>query len=354
MAEAEKFVGATTLEVITVRSRNPKKPDTMVCVRQRVVLYRNVPHETRGSLTWKDRFSLTYFEPLRSRVRQPCWWHLLDDLFYRRTDVAAQHVAQHIAEHGPNTDSLFEIEDTKSDQWQAPQRIDFDFAMQQAPALAEDCEEEDRDCIICRFEAQDAVVLNKCQHHRFCREHITEWLNHLGPEKARCALCQRNALSPEEVPDVQFGLLNGVYHADPRYSDFENFERSCADLDEHLAENAKTGEVDWPSEALAHAWELLVAGARLETADSCPLLAQPVRTPEFARLDREIGAALIDIENFPWSSTGKRTVKQTCDKLYAHGRDSLQKESRLSGLSTFSKPNEQFGPFKQDYHVSIR
>ena len=193
---------------------------------------------------------------MRQNPFQPDWWLLLDDLLYRRTDVATQHVAPSLT-----APTGMGAVDTKAEQFKSARLIDFSFALEQAPDLGTEAEEAGLRCVICIGEYEDAVVVKSCGVHRYCRKHINERLNHLGAENANCPLCKRNAVSPGKVEDTMFGLIDGAYIVDSRYSAYENFERSFADLDNHLAENDHLSKVDWPwpvlSQVGSFSWQVL-------------------------------------------------------------------------------------------------
>jgi len=177
------------------------------------------------------------------------------------------------------------FEDTKAGQWKAQRPFRFDCALTPvSPAAASDVEDG---CTICGDTPPTDMVSLVCGQHRFCRHCVTEWFNANGLADAHCPLCRHKAVAnPESVRELIFG----VFHADPRYNASENFERSCAILDEQLADNSKAS-VEWSAETLFDAWDILVAGATLESAESSLFHCQAVKVPEFARINGEIMAA---------------------------------------------------------------
>lgn len=97
MNVASKFVGTSRLEAVTCRRRGPGEPDAQIQINIIAVkitcFHRKLQDRQRISIDTKHMFSLEEFESLRQRPDQPYCWHLLDDLMYRRTDLAARLVA---------------------------------------------------------------------------------------------------------------------------------------------------------------------------------------------------------------------------------------------------------------------
>lgn len=278
---ASKFRGTTVLHAVTFRYDDVKKPGIQILVRRKTAFIGRDPEA--GS---KHTFSLDDFEAVRAEPVQPDWWHLLDDLIYRRTDLAARVVSKALASVRP-----FEIEDTKADHFKPPRQINYDFVMQ-AISQADVASSPEIECIICREVAEDAVKLT-CKQHYYCRACLTDWFNARGPASADCPLCRRKVVeSPEQAYNLMLGLTDGIFYDDPRYNAYENFERSCADLDSRLPENI-TADVEWSGHTLFAGWNILVAGAALEGKESRPLHCQPVRVPEFHRISCEIKNVLM-------------------------------------------------------------
>lgn len=168
-------------------------------------------------------------------------------------------------------------------------------------------------------------------------------------------MCRSKAVTDQDVPSLRFGLRDGVYYSDPRYSAYENFERGCSDLDTQLAEDADGVEVDWSPEVLAQAWNLLVAGAKLEPPESRPLFQQPVHSIEFDLVNRRMRASLMAVAR---SKGEKRSIYDACWSLFSHVHEVLQQEVTESELSRFTRPNHFRGQARldnrEDFHVYLR
>ena len=144
----------------------------------------------------------------------------------------------------------------------------------------------DRLCVVCRDllggpDAPNPVALPCSPLHALCRDCLLTWCQSSRSEAA-CPICRARIFTDQqEVEDVVFGLKNGVYVYDSRFTAWENFERSCADLDRKLFENDRSKHVV-SARVLLHAWKLMKRGALLEKQESTPYHLQPVRFPELA------------------------------------------------------------------------
>lgn len=228
MNRSQQFVGTTRLGLTTFSSTDPAYEGVWILVH-RVSTYFQKEGQPQVMAQSIFTFSLDRFEQLRASPRQPAWWHLLDDLLYRKTDMAARFVAQQLEEHG--------VFDTKADQWRTPRMLDFGFAMQPASVSLPESPEVDFQCSICTGpEADQAVTLKVFQVHRYHKDCILNWFSSQGPEKADCPLCRAPVVPGEEqARAITLGLREGVYSNDSPFTPYENFERSRADLDERSA-----------------------------------------------------------------------------------------------------------------------
>jgi len=128
---------------------------------------------------------------------------------------------------------------------------------------------EDRLCPICtgtlgEADVPDPVALPCSIKHVICKGCILSWIDSQGPDKASCPRCRERVFdNQQEIDDLKFGLINGVYELDERYTAYENFERSCADLDQELAE----GDMSWftvTADLFIRVWDILLDGVLLE------------------------------------------------------------------------------------------
>ena len=140
-------------------------------------------------------------------------------------------------------------------------------------------------CPICQLdlvkENLDAVRTPCSKEHIFCEPCLVKWIDSMPQGMATCPMCRSNLLaSAIQTEDARFGLINGVYHDLESYSDFENFERSCADLDHSLA-TEQVGTFIPDHNILGAAWLQMHEGAMLEPLSSTPYAMQPCWLPEY-------------------------------------------------------------------------
>ncbi|KAK5122914.1 hypothetical protein LTR85_003479 [Meristemomyces frigidus] len=166
------------------------------------------------------------------------------------------------------------------------------------------------------------------------------------PEATGCPHCRHKIFSDEAATDwLKFGVKDKAYERDERSDDWENHERSCADLDKHAAEvNMKIFKVD--STALYRFWETLVAGALHESPRSTPLHLQPARSPEMGLLNDTLKAALhkLDGQALPTKAIFTKLVEQI-DHVFAQqnlpcDRDKTQSQDNLVQVERCSTPED--------------
>lgn len=330
---AEAFVGGTFLEVTTIST--PKAEGTQVLVRRYSKFHKTHGQEPAINLM-NYVFPLAHFEQLRGQGKVPSWWYILDDLLYRRTDQAAQFVGRQLEERN--------APDTKAHQWRSPRMIDFSLAVQAAPPGSDGTAEEELECGICSEVAEHAVTLPGCKMHRFDKACVTEWWNFQGPEKAHCPLCRRRVFEDDkQAHDLTFGLINGVYNIDFSFTPYEDFLRSCADLDERSAFNIEEPlNVDIP--AMAKSWDLLMRGAALEPAVSRPHFLQPARMSEMSSVHHGLKKAFRLIDNCATTDPNKCTVKRAAAVIYKEIQRSLTDEASASSFMEYIR-QEKISPY---------
>nr|POE53532.1 hypothetical protein CFP56_28754 [Quercus suber] len=122
------------------------------------------------------------------------------------------------------------------------------------------------------------------------------------PHKFRCPICQMQILTVSQVKSVAFGLdEHGVYNYDKHFTEYENFERSCADLD-HYDDQDMEQQILLDRNVLLEGWQVMLEGARLETEDVTPRHLQAAWDPELASAESTFRADLRSIrkgECFP-------------------------------------------------------
>lgn len=185
------------------------------------------------------------------------WLGYIIDLVHRRTDRAFLHVR-----HMLDSQDIPEPEAA----WKAPRTPNYESALaantaMTAPTLQSMVMEE-RTCII-RMEdcieapKQTSVALHCSAKHVFHLTCLGEWCKTQGPDRSNCPSCRRPIFTNRfTLASLKFGVKeDNVFEPDPRYSSWESFERSCADLDVALVEDDSalvTCSEEFTSDILQH------------------------------------------------------------------------------------------------------
>ena len=239
---------------------------------------------SRRQYTSTYEFSIKDFDAIEAGNK--LWFANLVSLIDRRTDAAFLHVqAQLSMQHS-------RIEQAN---WRSPRQPDYEKVltdMTVMPKLSSDGEEDD--CPICReslFTAEEVVQVPCEGKHEYHLKCLVEVCKAAGPEKSRCPLCRQDVIkNAEDVELLKYATVGKTYITDQRYSRFENFERSCADLDKTLAENS--GARIGVSKVLLRAvLEMLTEAAKTELEAQTPHHLQPVRCAEFRLLELAVESA---------------------------------------------------------------
>ena len=128
--------------------------------------------------------------------------------------------------------------------------------------------------------------------HKSCLETliaVQEW-----PSDTSCPHCRQKLLKDILLHNVQFALIDGIHYRDSRFTDWENFERSCADLDLTLAGEDETfikpnGHVFWAI------WQNLSSYTQWDIGDEL----DAAHTPEFRDMQEALTGWFYQIPNVP-------------------------------------------------------
>ncbi|KAI7589364.1 hypothetical protein KC316_g3983 [Hortaea werneckii] len=224
----------------------------------------------------------------------------IQDVVFRRTDRAFLHVQHMLHYHQPDTTAR--IHDV-AHAWKTKRRPNyesFEFKIAE-PIPLDSVPEGETSCNTCGNDLDTAAyrpLQMKCCGNHICRHCYLNWADSKGPNHASCIYCRGRFFDDPTAESMTAGTVNGYYYPylppNHRFTAYENFERSCADLDRNLAENNPSKmTVDPP--LLLRIWDHLVEGARLEDAGpttstqislhpvpptSTPFRLQPARYPE--------------------------------------------------------------------------
>ena len=283
-------IGRTYLGVVTfVRDSDP---DKNVMIRFCRTTYQSKTGGSRYTSSTHYIMNLDEFEEAAGK-RSNAWLVNLHNLLYRENDMAVRHVSLRAA--------MLERCDWSTN-WKASRQIKYHEVISEMFPDVDTSSLEETDCLCGQTFDDDehkpkVLICGGNAKHVLCKESLLEWCKTCGPLKATCPHC-RTAIFTNQA-DIDFlaygALSHGVYTFDKRYNAFENFERSCADLDKRHASN-----IDEPTEVNAtilwNAWEVLIEGAKLEQPSSSPLNLQSARCPEVKIVNHAIKIILRELD----------------------------------------------------------
>lgn len=260
------------------------------------------------------------------------WYASIMHLLARRSDHAVRHVNYWLGRYDRSSDNP---------PWKSRRQLDLGLALNGMLMTPSTFDSDEEDCTVCgdalTFEGDGRAVNLTCDH-MVGLDCLTSWCQSTGVDKASCPLCRHPVFDNSEiVQDIKHGLTAGVYIPDTRYGDWENFERSCADLDYRLAENAKEIKLGVDPEQISGAFALMLDGARLEPIASTPYHLQPAFFPEMALIKWSFEKSINAFK-------GRTLTLPAMFKLImlnAYGRSLAMDYATNNELSLFLKPVER-------------
>ncbi|KAI6854203.1 hypothetical protein KC323_g8922 [Hortaea werneckii] len=278
MQVLSKQQGGTCLSVLTFNNRG----QDCVLIKRHTSLFVG-----QGRFTaCPSILYLATVEYLRSTKCSCMFMENLKDVVFRRTDRAVLHV-QHML-HSHQHETTARIHDLFHP-WKANRRPNyeaFEFKIAEPMGL-ESVPEEETGCNTCGNEFNTAAyrpLKMKCCGNVICRHCYINWAGSKGPSDASCIYCRGRFFDDPTAEGMTFGTVNGYYYPylppNHHFTPYENFERTCADLDRNLAENNYT-KITVDPDLMLRIWTHLLEGARLEDGTtSTPFHLQPARSPE--------------------------------------------------------------------------
>lgn len=299
MALATILPGRTLLHVVLV-TRSDDRGEVGHIVR--IVRYTESYREGNRAF-FNDKTYDFEFDAFCNFECGTAWLSNVKDLIWRKSDRAVRHVQRLLERQG--------TQDPLDEKWMSPRRADLTPLVEiiVRKINIEDLPEDEaaHTCPICwngygqvnphvpDRPACQPVTLACSGNHNVGFQCLKEWCGTRGLALDcpldRTVLLTNNALAAQTYTDLQMGLCDGQYGHDDRYDDWENFERSCADLDMVLAEDCQEFfTID--NVVLRRAWDILISGAELESHSSTPHHLSPLHFPEFKMAKNEILRAL--------------------------------------------------------------
>ncbi|KAI6878237.1 hypothetical protein KC360_g8797 [Hortaea werneckii] len=311
MSALSMHQGGTNLSVLTYNNRG----QDCVLIKRHTNLFVG-----QGRLTaCPSVMYITTVEGLRSTklATHSAFMQNLQDVVFRRTDRAFLHVQHMLHCHQPQTSAR--IHDV-AHPWKAKRRPNyesFEFKIAE-PIPLESIPADEMSCNTCGNDLDTAAyrpLQMKCCGNHICRHCYTNWADSKGPNHASCIYCRGRFFDDPTAESMTDGTVNGYYYPylppNHRFTPYENFERSCADLDRHLAENNPTTIVPDP-DLLLRIWDHLLDGARLEDGStSTPDHLQPARCPEIKTARRILR------EDVYWLALDEDDAEWSTDSLFA-------------------------------------
>ncbi|KAI7340443.1 hypothetical protein KC315_g678 [Hortaea werneckii] len=216
---------------------------------------------------------------------QEQWVQDLDDVMNGRSDYAVRAIEKVLEERG--------TEDLPAIPWLPRRGIAYSTILDKISEPVKQGEPmTNGPCVSCAedFDDNDRRPLAfKCDsRHILCKACILRWFESQGPQNACCPHCRTTIIQETEVLEfLKYGTTGKAYETDERYNKWENFERSCADLDlQHASLSHEVQKLD--SRLVLHAWAILIRGARLEPSESTPQHMQPVQSPDWLHIEKAV------------------------------------------------------------------
>ncbi|KAH9845736.1 zinc finger protein, RING-type [Teratosphaeria destructans] len=267
MDHVPRWVGSTVLTMWTYESPHFEAV-TMVRVGiESSFLTQGGPSTNSARVTF-DFTANELFTYNRSHT-EPRWLHFMQMLLQRSNDRSYRHVRYQLDRQGETIETPSNIltNGFKPGREEDFHRLLASKARHINPATLDP---EDRTCMCCTEElgspaAPDAVGLacNKGAPHVMCSQCLLKWVDEQGVDYASCPKCRAPVFKAEELQELACGVVKGIYEYDSRFTVFENFERSCADLDKELAEFS-SAIITIDADLFLRAWDLICEGTWIE------------------------------------------------------------------------------------------
>lgn len=276
MGYAADHIGETTLHIVVFcRKSLSGRLDRLVRLRRTTTL-----RSAAGVPFVNQRIYEVPYEAIQNSKSSQPWFKAMWSLFHTTDDHSYRHVRAQLESQNVSDWEQYRY------RFKTPRKPDYArlLDIKLTAVQPETISPDDEDCMICTgvlgtAEAPHPVAL-PCKH-TLCRDCALRWVEE-NNGLAACPLCKARILTDQsDLDDVNFGLVNGVYEFDCRFTEHENFERSCADLDKELAENAGHEGFSLDVRLIEAVWMILATGAALEDDKSTPTHLNPLYFQEF-------------------------------------------------------------------------
>lgn len=345
LEEAIEFHGLTQLSAVVFR--NTQRPDLGPLIRIR--------RSTR--FRWKDvvdynecTYDLSMRDFMAARGR-PAWYQDLVHLIGIESDRAARFIALMLIrfkQTGRPREDLFEVypKFLKSFERKPRWLEDYEeFLAHRVVPYKSSIMQRTPKCMHCKTDCSKGVSLPCSAKHVIHWECLMDVCDHVEADKLGCGICHEGVfLDPEDVNKLKFNIHeDGIFYVDDRYTRWENFEKSCSDLDSTRASSNET-HITISRDFMIDLWQKFV-DAGVEA--SIPEHLHHDRSDEYVLLEWEIDAQLTSLEGVStaiWMF--ERWLKR---RVFIRFR----REFLKAGLDSSLSPSEQNNMRRHDFMRKI-
>lgn len=236
LREVSTFIGVTRLNILIYNTVEAARPMIRICSG---TTFRQVGG---GRSEGRRDYNLPLQEFLAAKSNSR-WYQDIMHLIEMRDDRAARHVQARLQEYvdSRETDYVTELYDKFAMSFKSKRQPYYDVYYKDS-LLGREKKKSLRlfksrlECMICNKPLSTSThdgISFPCEHvaGRSC---VRDLCHSSLPEEVKCKQCSTSLFNSEALDHLRFGVLDGKFENDPRFTEYENFEKSCADLDKDL------------------------------------------------------------------------------------------------------------------------
>lgn len=237
--ELSFYVGVTRLNVLIYNTVDATRPMIRICSG---TTFRQVDGaKSDGRRDYN--LPLQEFLALQDKSR---WYQDILHLIEMRDDRAARHVQTRLQEYveSREPDFVTELYDKFATSFK-PKRQPYydtylykDSLLASAKARSSSLFKPKKACMLCGKSLNASThigIVFPCNPEHVAGRSCVRALCHSSlPEGVKCPQCAICLFNEKALDHLRFGVLDGKFEDDPRFTEYENFEKSCADLDQEL------------------------------------------------------------------------------------------------------------------------
>lgn len=293
MRELSKYIGSTTLNALIYNTDEAAQPMIRICSG---TTFRRVGG-ARSDGRKDYNLPLQEFLAKKSGAR---WYQDILHLIEMRDDRAARHVQIRLQEYieSRDPDHIAELYQKFAMSFKPKRQPYYDLYLYKDSLLAPDKTKPSslfkskKQCMICKKTLNSSThvgIAFPCSpEHVAGRSCVRERCHSSLPEDVKCPQCNTCLFDSKALDHLRFGVLDGRFDNDPRFSEYENFEKSCADLDLDLPSRSRNmpsfGLIVNPPLFMAIWYRMIFFGSQ---EISLPHV-EAINAPEFTILEQTI------------------------------------------------------------------